>query len=239
MIDYPVPPAPGPSPDRPGDPPVPAGAPSEPAPATGASAGGAGYEPAAPTKPAPAPQAPRRGSSSRSTSILLGVAAIIAVGGIAFAVGRMTAPTASAATGRFGTGNFGGAAREFGPTASFAPGEGRVGAFGGTLPGIGGAAGIAIDGTVQSVSGSSMTVKTSSGQTVTVDLGPSTTYHTATSASASSVKPGSSVRVQLQLDRTGFAGGAGTTGGTGAVPSPLPSGATRTLNASDVTVVNP
>jgi hypothetical protein len=194
--------------------------------------------PAAP-QPAPAPLAPpapnravaqRGGGSSRATTILLGVAAVIAIGGVAFAVGRMTAPAAAASTSRFGTGGF-----RTGLTAegSFAPGAGR-GAFG-ALGGAG--ADIGVSGTVQSISGNAMTVTTAAGETVTVDLSPSTTYHTATSASQSSVTSGSHVIVQVQFNRAAAGTGGGADTGVGAAP--LASGAPRTLNASDVTVVTP
>ena len=262
MIDYPVTPGPGASPDPTATPDRPRGD----SPASGASPAPVPPAPAAPAVPAPsaspfepvAQPSPRpagpaavtgggRRASSRATSILFGVAAVVAIGGIAFAVGRVTAPTATAATSQFGNGAFGaGGSREAGPNASSVPGRVRAGAFRGALPGIGGAAGLSIDGTVQSISGSTMTVKTANGETVTVDLGPGTTYHTATTASANSVTSGSRVRVQVQLNRAGFtagggtAGGGGTTGGTGSTQGPLASGATRrTLSASDVTVVNP
>ena len=65
--------------------------------------------------------AARRSSSGRWLNVLLGVAAAVAIGGVAFAVGRSTAP-ASAATG-FGRGPADGpfASGSFDPSASGAP----------------------------------------------------------------------------------------------------------------------
>ncbi len=221
MVEYPNAPEPAPS-----QPPAPA--------------------PASSPAPAPAPRTPASGGSSRGTTILFLVAGLVAVGGIAFAVGRLTAPTASAATGRFGTtGAFRG---EFGATASSAPGAAR-GFFGGGLGG--GAADLSLQGTVQSISGNTMTLRTANGDTVTVDLTGATAYHRQAAASASDVTTGSQVLVQVQFNRTAFGagaaasgapfgGGAGAGGGTSAGgAAPLASAAPRTFTASDVTLVAP
>src|SRR4051812_9947948 len=76
---------------------------------------------------------PRR--SGMLLNALLAVAALVAVGGIAFAVGRTTAPVSAAAAGG-GGGNFNGgfgprASGGFGPRGSGAPGGGFGGGFGG------------------------------------------------------------------------------------------------------------
>jgi hypothetical protein len=47
------------------------------------------------------------------------------------------------------------------------------------------------------VSGNSLTIKTASGQTITVTTGASTTYNTQSPASASDVRAGATVEVQL------------------------------------------
>jgi hypothetical protein len=188
--------------------------------------------------PAPAPGRPRTsGGSSRGTTILYIVAGLIAVGGVAFAVGRVTAPAAAASTSRFGTGAA--AFRsQFGAGSSFAPGAAR-GFFGGTgAAGLAGGAAISLRGTVQSINGTTMTVQTASGSAVTVNLGSSTTYHKQAAASASDVTAGSQVVVQVAFNRTGIAAGAGASGAP-AGGAPLASGATRTFTASDVTVVGP
>ena len=70
-------------------------------------------------------------------SLLLGVAVVVAVGGVAFAAGRLTAPPATAAAGGFrngagaGTGGFGaGATGGSGAVGGSGAGAGR-GGFGG------------------------------------------------------------------------------------------------------------
>lgn len=151
----------------------------------------------------------------RSTQILLLVAALVAVAGLAFAIGRLTAPAPAAAANRtFGNGAFGG----FG---GFGTG-GQGGAFTGAGRGLGFGGGI--QGTVVSDDGSTLQLKLANGSTVSVQLGSSTTYHSQVAADASSVKTGGTVIVRIQR----------TAGAT-----PAPSGATPTLSASDVTVVNP
>ena len=87
--------------------------------------------------------------------------------------------------------------RSFAPGASGAPGFGR-GGFGGGLGG-----GLAIQGTVESVDGDTLTIKTANGQTITVTTGASTTYHTQTDASAADVQAGKTVQVQLDGGFTG------------------------------------
>jgi hypothetical protein len=159
--------------------------------------------PTTPVAPAPVTAAavpgPARKSSSggRWLNLVLVVAAAVAIGGIAFAIGRTTAP-ASATTGNGPA--FGGAfpGGSFVPGASGAPGFGR-GGFGGGLGG-----GLTVQGTVESVDGDTLAVKTANGQTITVTTGASTTYHTQTDASASDVQPGKTV--QVQLDGGGFTG---------------------------------
>ena len=115
--------------------------------------------------PGPAASSRKSGSGGRLLNIVLVVAAAVAIGGVAFAVGRNTAPvSASTGTGR-GNGTFGGAfpGRSFTPGASGAPGFGR-GGFGGAL----GGAGLTIQGTVESVDGDTMTIKTANGATIAV-----------------------------------------------------------------------
>lgn len=155
----------------------------------------------------------------RATMALLLIAAFVAVGGIGFALGHLTAPAASsAANPSFGRG-FGGARPSLAPGQSFAPGDGAglgvVGVSGG------------VSGTVQSIDGSTMTVQLANGTTVTVDLTGSTTYHSETPASAGDVKVGSSVVVQID-----------TSALASQTPAPNASGA-RTLTAKDVLVTKP
>ena len=172
--------------------------------------------------------APKRKSSGRWLNALLAFALLVAVGGVAFAVGRNTAP-ASAATGGAGTG-----ATRFGnggqlPTGSGRPdfaGNGGNGGFGRAFAGNGQ---VSITGTVESITADTLTLKTASGQTIQFKLDPSTTYGTEQPASASAVTTGSKVEVGVS-----FGGGAG-----GGGPRPQASGATTpvTGTAGSVTVV--
>jgi hypothetical protein len=139
---------------------------------------------------------PRRGFSLLNA--LLGLAMVVAVGGVAFAVGRMTAPTTPTGfpNGGPGGGNFPG-----GPGASFAPGASFGPGFGGNGPGGGlfGAGGLTIEGTVESISGDTLTIRTADGQTVEVTLPAGTTYHSQASASSGDVASGSNVLVRVDV----------------------------------------
>jgi hypothetical protein len=164
----------------------------------------------------PTVSAPRRSSSGRWLNLLLAVAAAVAIGGIAFAVGRSTAPVATGGFGQFRNGNFPGGS--FDPNASFAPGRGGFFAAGG----------LTVEGTVQSVTGDTLTITTESGRTVEVTLGADTQYHQQAAGTASDVTTGSKVSVQLDLAGRGQANSG--QGGNGAASGP-------TGTASDVTVI--
>ncbi len=167
----------------------------------------------------PVVAAPRRSSSGRWLNLLLGIAAAVAIGGIAFAFGRSTAPVAAAGGPRFGNGaGFPGGS--FDPNASFTPGRGGNG------PGFFTSGGLTISGTVTSVTGDKLTITTDSGQAVDVTLGADTEYHQQAAGSASDVKTGSKVAVELDL--TGRRAGNGGQDGAGTGP---------TGTASDVTVI--
>jgi hypothetical protein len=167
----------------------------------------------------------------RTFTILLAVGLLIAVGGVAFAVGRVTAPAQAATTrGNFGAGGFGGAAGAGAGTG--AAGLGR-GGFGG---------GVLVAGTVDSVSGTTMTLKETNGSTVTVNLASTTTYHAQAAATAADVTTGKQVQVEVQI--AGGLGGQdvpGASPGAAANPGSAASGApvTRTITARDVTIVTP
>ncbi len=112
----------------------------------------------APVMAAPAAPLVKPKSSGRLLNAVLAVALLVAVGGVAFAVGRGTAPVAS--TGR---GAFQGAGFPAGPNASLAPGASAVpGGFpGGGQGGLGGlGGGVTVSGTVQSVTGDTLTIET-------------------------------------------------------------------------------
>ena len=146
-------------------------------------------------QPPALPAAKRKGSGGAWLNIVLVIAAAVAIGGVAFAVGRSTAPASAAANGRgnFGAGN-GFPNGGLTPGASGQPGFGR-GGFGG--------GGLTIRGTVESVNGNTLTIKTASGQTVQVTTGASTTYNTQAAASASDVQAGKTVQVQLDFGGQG------------------------------------
>lgn len=173
--------------------------PTEHVPATGVSA-------------AARPTAAKRGNA-RMLNVALGGALVLAIGGVAFAAGRMTAPAATL-TGFPGGGNFPNGAL---PGSSGAPGRGGFGGFGGA-----GGGGASIEGTVESISGTTLTLKTADGQTIQIALSDTTTYHAQTDASSNAVAAGGKVLV-----RVGFRGGQGTGNAPGA----------GNLSASDVTVV--
>jgi hypothetical protein len=173
----------------------------------------------APAAPGTTPVSGAVHSRSRSgllTTLLLAGALVVATAGVAFAVGRVTAPAStSGARGNFGANG----------TGQFPTGNGGAGGFRGTL----GSGGVSLTGTVTAVNGQTLTLTLANGQTVTVDLSGTTTYHTATSATASDVTSGSSVVVQVQATRI-----AGSGSGPNASFNP---GSTR-FSATDVTVVS-
>jgi hypothetical protein len=180
-------------------------------------------QPAAAWTPVPTPMPsatpvtatpPRRGPSARVLNTVLAGALVFAVAGIAFAVGRMTAPAAASTT----RGNFPGAGQ--GPNGYFGGRQGGLGG-GAFLGGAGG--GVTVEGTVDSVSATTLTLKLASGQTIQIALDPTTTYHAQTDASSSDVVSGGKVLVQLNLGR-----GGGAAGEDGSVSGPT---------ARDITVV--
>ena len=167
----------------------------------------------APQVAAAGPSARRRSGAATFVNVLLGIALVVAVGGVAFAAGRATAPAPATANrnGFGGNGGNGGNGQFFGPDASGAPNRG------GGFTGFGGAGGgIAIQGTVTAVSANSISLQLASGQTVTIPLDSDTKYHSQTAASASQVTNGSTVIVQLSgAGRGAFGGGNGQGNGQG------------------------
>jgi len=168
--------------------------------------------PVAPIGPVPTVTPRQRGGGW--LNILLFAALALAIGGVAFAIGRSTAPASTLTGVRPGI--------VVGPQGSFAPGAG-----GGNGAGLGGAVlgagGPTIDGVVTSVDGDTMTITLDTGDTVTVTLDDTTTYHSAVEASSEDVAVGDDVAVRV---------GDGGRFGLGPNASSAPS-----LTASDVTVV--
>jgi hypothetical protein len=156
--------------------------------------------------------------SSRILNLALAFAVAVAIGGVAFALGRGTAPVAgtdlSAGGPTFGNGPF--------PNASGAP---SGGGFGG-----GGAAGLSIEGTVTAVDADSVMIETAAGQTIELSIDAATEYHQQEAADASDVTAGSTVII-----RTDGLAGRGQGGPGSSAP---PSSATRLgATAIEITIV--
>ncbi len=209
--------------------------------------------------PAPVP-APRPASRRRGiVDVVLVVAAVVAVGGVGFALGRVTAPTTNQAAfrtngqfggqfpnggqgnggqGNGGQGNGGqGNGGQGGNGAQGNGGQGGNGAQGnGGQGGLGqggfaaGGLGITLSGEVTEVAADHLTLKLANGQTIQIATTGTTTYHTQAAATAADVKTGSTVQVQVTR------GGVGS-GGTGTGNSPGNGGTPRLGQATSVTVV--
>ena len=168
--------------------------------------------------------APRKKSGNASNLVLV-LAALVAVGGIAFAGGRATASASSTSGagsgGNGGNGAFpgGGPGGSFGPTGSFGPGAGLADRTS------------VITGTVKSVAGTTMRITTSTGAEQTIDLSGST-YHAQASATAADVKAGATVSVSV----TGHGGGARP--GSSAAPGASAATGASSIKATDVTLTS-
>jgi hypothetical protein len=195
-------------------PPTPPADPGQPASGPVYPPAGAAYQPpvvepyVTPTIQPVTASAPRR---SNAGGYLLTIAAVIAVGGLAFALGRVTAP-ASASTGAVaarGFANGGFANGGFAPGGSFTPGDGG-GGFGRRA--------LTTEATVTAVAPDHLTIQIgTNGQTIDVATDSSTTYHTQQPATASAVTAGSKVILQFNPP-TSTANGSGSNG-TGQAPS--------------------
>ena len=171
-----------------------------------------------PTVPsAPLPSAPpnpvvrptRR--TSRVLDIALALAAVLAIGGVAFAAGRITAPAGAGPA----------FARGFAPGGTVVTPDGSFDPSGPRPSGLALNGGLAIDGEVTAVDPDSITLKLADGQEMTFTLDDTTTYHEASDASSSDVVVGDDVSVKV-------AGGRVVSGGSGGAPPEM--------SASDVTV---
>ena len=181
--------------------------------------------PVAPVSPvAPVVVAKRGGGGGRWVNVLLGAAAVIAVGGVAFAIGRSTAP--ATATGFVP----GGQVVDGGPVGSFDPNVVPGGGPGGPAM-LGG--GPTIQGTVTAVDADSITIKLASGDEVTLALDDDTTYHESTTTDPSTVQVGDDVAVQADGGRFTFNGNGNGNQGQNADPG---TGGDQDLTANDVTV---
>jgi hypothetical protein len=168
-------------------------APSDPAPAAPESATPVAPEPAgAQPQVSQVVQPARRASSARLLNVLLGGALVLAVAGIGFAAGRITATPAGFVGSAVPDG------RGSGPVFNMNPGDGNGGVQGGPI-GIGSTAGPTIEGTVESITDTTLTLKTADGQTIQIALDDGTTYHAQTDASSSDVATGGKVLVRLDF----------------------------------------
>lgn len=156
---------------------------------------------------------PRRRNRASSGLVLVG-AMLLAVAGVAFAVGRTSAPV-SMASGAGGLGNV-----AAGPRASGDPAQ----------AGAGGS--ISVSGTVVELTSDHLTLKLVSRQTVQIALDSSTANHAQAAASGTGIAQGASVTVRvagggpIALDNPGAASGAPAASGSAA----------RTFTAQDVTI---
>lgn len=143
-------------------------------------------DPVSPPYPTPTVR-PVQKKQGRGGTLLLGLAAVVAVAGVAFAAGRFTAPAAAASNG---TGRTGLPFGSFNPGGGGFPGAGRGGQLG-TL-----GRSLTVRGQVTAASAISITVKLDNGSEVTLPLDSQTTYHTAVAGSATDVTVGSTVVVE-------------------------------------------
>ncbi len=205
------------------------------APAVAPAASTSGAVPSAPVTTAPGTASPTAsGGSSRARGwidIALAVAAVVAVAGIAFAIGRITAPTTATVAangGQFPGGQFfqgqGQGNRGFGN-------GGLPGGQGNTLPGAGLLRQGAIRGEVVEITSDHITLKLASGLQVTIPLDSSTTYHQQASATSGDVKSGTQVLVELAP--------RGTAANPSASPGTTTGGPRIGGTASDITIVTP
>jgi len=171
---------------------------------------------AAPAEAATAPVLPaRRASSPRILNVALVGALGLAVAGVGFAAGRVTAPAPTTA-GVFPGGNGG----QFPiPSGGVFPGGNRPNGGNGGPGGLFAGGGVTLEGTVESISDTTLTLKTTGGQTIQIALDGTTAYHAQSDATVQDVTTGAKVLVRLDL-----AGQGGTGTGTGS-------------SANDVTVV--
>ena len=164
----------------------------------------------------------------RTFRVLLAVGLLVAVGGVTFAVGRVTAPAAASTRGGLGNGGFANGGAGAGGTGAGGAGFGRGAGFGG---------GVLVTGTVDSMSGTTMTLKEANGSTVTVNLASATTYHAQAAAIAADVTTGKKVQVQVAI--AGAFGAPGASPEAGASPAAGGGTTTRTVTATDVMLVTP
>jgi hypothetical protein len=156
-------------------------------------------ESAVATEPLPETRPKARGGMAGWLNVALGLAVAVAIGGVAFAAGRMTAPASAIGANPFGNGPNG---RVF-TGNGYAPGNIQGGGPNGQSgPRVFDGAG-SIEGTVTAVTADSITIKTAAGQEITIALDSTTTYHQQSSATSTDVRTGGTVIVRLGLGNAG------------------------------------
>ena len=169
----------------------------------------------------PPARLPGRARRASSTTVLLAVSAIVALGGISFAVGRVTA------AGQSGTGSSTAAGANgfpgFGANASRSPIIGPGGVNGDLTSGT-----ATVSGSVVSVTSGSITIQEANGRTVTIATGSSTAYHNQTCASGTDVTTGATVIVQTSA--------TGAQSGSGPASASASPGTNGTRTATSVTI---
>jgi hypothetical protein len=173
--------------------------------------------PDVPAEPIQPDRASRR--SGGWLNALLTLALLVAVGGVAFAIGRSTAPAAATAGGPAGRVLLPGGS--FDPGASFAPGAPRGGAGG--PRGFLAQGGVSLSGTIEAIDADSVSLRLDDGTLLELALDEATDFHLQADADAADVTEGSQVRILVD----DFALGAGN--------SPSADGTIGT--AGDITVV--
>lgn len=178
--------------------------------------------PVTPVASSPAPVATPKKKSGGFTNALLVIAALVAVGGVTFAIGRATAPASAASGVASGVVRAG-----LGPGGSFDPGTMPAGADRGGF----GARAVTVSGTVKSLDGSTLVITTSDGTETTIDVSGST-YHAQSPAIAADVTPGTDVSISV----TGFGGIRRP--GAGAAPDASAALGSGSITATDVTITS-
>lgn len=176
----------------------------------------------------PPPLRPRRSGGASGLTVAVALVVLIAGCSVSFALGRATAPTtpAAALSGQAGDGSAqasgggtsaGGTSPGTQPNVSLSPNGNAFRGGGDDNGGFGrgfGSGGPSLQGTVQAVTGTAMTVTLSNGATITVGLTPSTTYHQQTTATQAALAPGANVILRVSGRFGDDAGQGGSTLGT-------------------------
>jgi hypothetical protein len=175
--------------------------------------------PVPPVLPAPSAPAPSKRRRDPLTIVMV-AAAFVALGGVGFAAGRVTAPATAVA----GTGGRGGGGAFTAPGGSFTPGANNLGRIAGA---------VSITGTITEVTADHITLKLTNGSTITIPVDSNTAYHRQASATSTDLTTGTEVQVQLSAGANGGGGGGQQPGASGAPGT----GGRAVGPASDITIV--